>query len=193
MITPGPDMVFVTANSLAGGWRAGLASVFGVATGAYIHILAAAVGVSAIIATSELAYNAVRFGGAAYLAWIGFKFLTTKTAFGNVTAAAPKPLMIIFRQGVITNVMNPKAALFTLSFVPQFISPSHGPVWLQILILGVIICVIMILVELPIVLASGRLSERMAKSSNAGNLVGKAVGALLIGLAAYVALARRPV
>lgn len=191
MITPGPDMIFITANSLAGGWKAGLASVIGVTLGAYIHVLAAAAGVSAIIATSEIAYSVLRFGGAAYIAWIGYNFLVNNTELGNIKAAPPKPLFNIFKQGIITNVMNPKAALFTLSFVPQFVSAEMGPIWLQMLALGIIICFIMIIVELPIVFASSSFASKIKKNSESANLIGKIAGVLLILLSGFIALSPR--
>ena len=192
MITPGPDMVFVTANALGGGPKAGFASMMGVASGAYLHIIAAAVGISAIFQTSETAYNIVRFAGAAYLFYLGVKFLMSKDSLSRIDPARQRPLGAVYRQGVITNLLNPKAALFTLSFVPQFVSSDVGPVWLQMLVLGLIIITVMIIVDLPIVLASGRFAEWLSKRSGAGNLLGKAIGMLLIGLSAYVALSRKP-
>lgn len=192
MITPGPDMVFVVANSLGGGRKAGLASLLGVSTGAYCHIVAAALGVSAIFTSSEAAYNILRFAGAGYLTWLGIKFILSKDSLISINPAQQKPVGIIYRQGVVTNILNPKAALFTLSFVPQFVAPELGAVWLQILILGLVIVAVMILVELPLVLASGYFAEWLTRHSGAGNLLGKFIGAMLIGLAAYVAISRKP-
>lgn len=193
MITPGPDMVFVTANALGGGRKAGLASLMGVSTGAYLHIIASALGISTIFMTSQAAYNILRFAGAGYLAWLGIKFILSKESLISINPARQKPLGVIYRQGVVTNLLNPKAALFTLSFVPQFIVPEIGPVWLQILSLGLVIVSVMILVELPIVLASGYFAEFLTRCAGAGNLLGKLIGALLIGLAGYVAVSRKPV
>lgn len=192
MIIPGPDMVFVTANALGGGRRAGFASVLGVSTGAYLHIMAAALGISAIFMTSETAYNVIRFAGAGYLAWLGIKFIRSKESMISIDPARRKPLSSIYRQGVVTNLLNPKAALFTLSFVPQFVVPEIGPVSLQILALGLVIVVVMILVDLPLVLASGYFAEFLSQRTGAGNWLGKAMGALLVGLAVYVAIARKP-
>ena len=192
MITPGPDMVFVTANALGGGRRAGFASLMGVATGAYLHILAAAVGLSALFLASETAYNVIRFAGAAYLFFLGFKFLTSKGATISVHPARQRPLRAIFLQGVVTNLLNPKAALFTLSFVPQFVTPEIGPIWSQMLLLGLVIVTVMIVVDLPIVLVAGRFAAWLGRSSGAEAVLGKLIGLLLIGLAIYVAIARKP-
>ena len=193
MIIPGPDMVFVTANALGGGARAGFAAMLGVASGAYLHIIAAALGISAILQTSETAYDIVRLCGAAYLAYLGVKFLRSTASITEIAPAMPRANWAIFRQGVITNLFNPKAALFTLSFVPQFVSPATGPVWSQMLVLGVIIVVIMMAVELPIILASGQFSRWLAGKSGASRWLDRAIGAMLLGLAAYIAAERKPV
>lgn len=193
MVIPGPDMVFVTANALGGGARAGFAAMLGVAGGAYLHIIAAALGISAILQTSQTAYDVVRLCGAAYLAYVGVNFLRSRSSISEIAPAMPRANWTIFRQGVITNLFNPKAALFTLSFVPQFVSPATGPVWSQMLILGVIIVVIMIAVELPIILASGRFSRWLAGKSGANRWLDRAIGAMLLGLATYIAADRKPI
>ena len=192
MITPGPDMVFVTANALGGGRKAGLASLMGVATGAYIHIMAAALGLSTILMASDFIFNVVRFAGAAYIAWVGFCFLRSKSSFQKIDTAKRKPLISIYRQGVLTNLLNPKAALFTVSFVPQFVSADIGPIWQQTMILGLLIVAVMILVELPIVLASGKFAELIVTNATAADRLGKLIGFVLLALAAYVAFARKP-
>jgi threonine/homoserine/homoserine lactone efflux protein len=192
MITPGPDMMFVTANAMAGGPKAGFASVLGVATGAYLHILGTAFGVTAIFIASEVAYNVVKIAGAAYICWIGIKIFTSKTGLGAIDPAKIKPLFTVYRQGVLTNLMNPKAALFTISFVPQFVSPAQGPIWSQILILGLIIVVVMIVVELPIVFAAGRFAEWLNKNERVSSVLSKMIGVTLIGLAAKIFVTRRP-
>ncbi len=192
MITPGPDMIFVTANALGGGRKAGLASLMGVATGAYIHIIGAALGLSTILMASDFAFNVVRFAGAAYIAWIGYTFLTSRSSLQKIEAAKQRPLMSIYGQGVLTNLLNPKAALFTVSFVPQFVSLDVGPIWQQTMILGFLIVVVMILVDLPIVLASGKFTELIATKTGVADRLGKFIGLILLALAAYVAIARKP-
>lgn len=193
MIIPGPDIVFVTANALGGGVRMGMAAMLGVASGAYLHILAAAFGISAILQTSQTAYDVVRLCGAAYLAYLGIRFLRSRSSVLEISPSGERAVWKVYRQGVITNLFNPKAALFTLSFVPQFVSTGAGPVWSQMLILGVIIVAIMIVVEVPIILASGRFSAWLAKQSGASRLLDKAIGLMLLGLAAYIAAERKPV
>jgi threonine/homoserine/homoserine lactone efflux protein len=191
MIIPGPDMVFVVANALGGGVRAGVAAMLGVASGAYLHIIAAAFGISAVLQTSDIAYEIVRLCGAAYLAYLGVKFLRSTSSIMRIDAAMPQGCGTIYRQGVVTNLFNPKAALFTLSFVPQFVSPETGPVWTQMLVLGMIIVFIMIVIELPLVLASGRVAAWLSQKSDTNHTLDRAVGLMLIGLAAFVAFDRR--
>ncbi len=186
MIVPGPDMVFVTANALAGGTRAGVVSVLGVSTGAYLHILFLAFGLTALFVASEVAYNAVRFAGAAYLAWIGLGIMRSGEGLGAIGPAERKPLIRVYRQGVLGNLSNPKAALFAISFVPQFVNPRIGPVWSQILAMGVIIVLVMYVVELPIVLSAGRFAAWLRRNERAGRYLNKLTGAFLILLALYV-------
>lgn len=191
ILTPGPDMIFITANTLGGGRKAGVVSMLGVASGVYVHILAATFGLSAIFAASELAYQVVRFAGAAYLAWIGWQFLTRKSSFGRIGAAGPAPLATLYRRGILTNLLNPKAILFVSSFVPQFVVPEIGPVWVQMMTLGVILITLMILVDLPIIWAANRFGMAAGRYRGAGDLLSKIIGSLLISLAVYLAVARR--
>ncbi|MEM7343121.1 MAG: LysE family translocator [Chloroflexota bacterium] len=191
IITPGPDMIFVASNSLATGWRGGLASIFGVATGAYVHILGTAFGITAILQTSELAYDLVRWGGALYLAWIGLKFFFSRTTLVDVNEANAHPLPVIYRDGILTNLLNPKAALFTVTFLPQFVDPSRGPIWVQMLLLGLVLVAIMIAIEIPIALSGGKAGVWLAKRPSFNAWLNKIVGGTLISLAIYVFLNRK--
>ncbi|WP_353200290.1 LysE family translocator [Sandarakinorhabdus sp.] len=191
MIIPGPDMILVIANSLGGGRRAGLSAMLGVATGAYLQVIGAAIGASAVLATSSLAYDIVRYAGAAYLAWLGFQFLTERQSLAPIGRAGQPSLLVVYRQGVLTNLLNPKAALFTLSFLPQFASPALGPVAGQMLILGGVIVVIMVMIDIPIILAAQRLVVVLGRSGGTATAMARLVGGLLLGLSAYVALSRR--
>ena len=194
MIIPGADMILIVANSMSGGKKSGVISALGITSGAMLHFIAAALGVSAIILTSEMAYDVIRMLGAVYLAWVGFQFLTTKSTVGTVQVVKPRPSFQIFRQGVLTNLLNPKAILFNLSFVPQFVSLGYGAVWAQILVLGGILIVIGFSVNLLIVIMASQLSSLMRnKPSSFGIYFERAAGVVLIALAAYVAIARRPV
>lgn len=194
MIIPGADMILIVANSVSGGKRSGVISALGISSGAFVHFVAAALGISAIILSSEFAYDVVRMLGAGYLMWVGFQYLTTKSTVGSVQIVERRRSSQIYRQGVLTNLLNPKAILFNLSFVPQFVSVGYGAVWAQILVLGGILIAVGILVNLLIVLLASQLSTLMSnKQLSFGGYFEKAAGVLLIGLAAYLAVTRRPV
>jgi threonine/homoserine/homoserine lactone efflux protein len=128
--TPGPAVLYIVTRSAVQGRAAGFASCLGIALGGMVHALGAAVGVSAVLATSALAFNALKYAGAAYLVWMGIRKLAQ--APGEAAASAePHSLLRVFRDGVVVNVLNPKAALFFLALLPQFVVPSRGDVPLQ--------------------------------------------------------------
>jgi len=132
-LTPGADVMFASASGLSGGWRAGVAAAFGVALGGVMHTLLAAAGLAALIAASPLAFDALRWIGAAYLLFLAFKAWRAGPA-GEV--AGVMGIGRAVRRGFVTNALNPKVALFILAFLPGFTRPEAGPVWAQILLLG---------------------------------------------------------
>ena len=134
-LTPGADVVFASACGMSGGWRAGIAAAFGISLGSLLHITLAAVGVSALLKAVPHAYDAIRYLGAAYLAYLAYKSWVTKSVPDAGRSASSLGRAI--RRGFLTNALNPKVALFILAFLPQFTDPAIGPVWQQILILGV--------------------------------------------------------
>ena len=124
-ITPGQDTMYIIGRSMAQGRQAGIMSVLGIMTGVLVHTLLAALGLSVILATSSLAFTVVKIAGAAYLIWIGISFMTARPdpQQASNAPATPPNTWKIYKQGVLTNVLNPKVALFFLSFLPQFVSP----------------------------------------------------------------------
>lgn len=140
-LSPGPDMLYVISRSLEKGQRAGIVSALGIGVGTLVHTFATAVGLSAVLISIPPAFEAIRYLGGAYLGYLGLRtFLSNRQSAGNMSpkAAAPSGLQRIFRQGVITNVLNPKVALFFLAFLPQFVDYSQGNVALQIILLGLV-------------------------------------------------------
>ncbi len=135
LLTPGPAVLYIVARSVEQGRTGGLVSVAGVGLGNLAHVVAAAIGVSAIIAASALAFSVLKYLGAAYLIWLGIKTLRAPVA-PLTLAVQGKPLGRLFTEGAVVAALNPKTALFFLAFLPQFISPAAGGVWLQILLLG---------------------------------------------------------
>jgi threonine/homoserine/homoserine lactone efflux protein len=135
-VTPGPAVLYIVTRSVSQGRLAGVVSCLGVAVGGMVHVVGAAVGLSAVLATSALAFNLVKYAGAAYLVWLGIQKLRRARQPDADGTAAPHPLLRIFREGVVVNVLNPKTALFFLAFLPQFVAPSKGSVPLQCAALG---------------------------------------------------------
>ncbi len=135
LVTPGPAVLYVVTRSLDLGRRAGLASVAGIGIGTLVHVAATTLGVSAVLASSPLAFGAVKWAGAAYLVWIGVRRMRTPDPEGPRAPLVRQGLGTIFRQGILVNLLNPKTALFFLAFLPQFVNPVH-PVAPQLLALG---------------------------------------------------------
>jgi threonine/homoserine/homoserine lactone efflux protein len=129
VLSPGPDMVFITANSLSSGKRGGVFSALGCTSGAFTHAVLAAFGLTAIVAAWQPAYKAVCIGGALYLAYLGVKMLLAKQSPLSIqSAGGRKSGWRLYREGYINNIMNPKAILFSLTFLPQFANPARGPI-----------------------------------------------------------------
>ena len=136
LVVPGPSVLYIVARSIEGGRTAGLVSVLGVQTGAMVHIAFAAVGLSAILASSAVAFSVIKWLGAVYLVWLGLRRIFGRDEEEGDVAVEPAPLSRVFSQGVIVNILNPKTALFFLAFLPQFVDPARGAAWTQILLLG---------------------------------------------------------
>jgi threonine/homoserine/homoserine lactone efflux protein len=186
-ITPGPGIFYVLARSLAGGRREGILSSLGTFVGGLFHVFAAALGVSAILAASAVAFHTVKYAGAAYLVWLGIRMIRTRNAELAVTAAAPS--RNAFHQGILTEALNPKTALFFLSFIPQFISAHAGHVFLQFIVLGTISVILNTTADLLVVLAAAPLEQKLKHNPRFRSRQRIASGVGMIGLGAYVALA----
>jgi len=182
MLLPGLDMAFVTASSLAGGRRMGMAALGGVVAGGACHLLMGAFGVATILQLAPMAFNAVLLGGALYVGWLGVSLLRSVAG----TAAEARPAMAApsraktFGRGMLTCLLNPKAYLFTLAVLPQFLKPEQGRLWLQVAALGAITAMAQIVVYGTVMLAGDRLHERMRRHPAANGVLVRSVGALLI-------------
>ncbi len=186
-ITPGPGIFYVLARSLAGGKREGVQSSFGTFAGGLFHVFAAALGISAILAASAVAFHTVKYAGAAYLVWLGLRMIRSRNAdmaFQNL-----QPSQSAFRQGILTEALNPKTALFFLSFIPQFIATGRGHVFFQFLLLGAISVILNTTADLVVVLLAAPLERKLKNSARFRRNQRVASGVGMIGLGAYVALA----
>lgn len=186
-ITPGPGIFYVLARSLAGGKREGILSSFGTFIGGLFHVLAAALGLSAVLAASAVAFHTVKYAGAAYLIWLGIGMIRARNAEMNVET--PGKSNGAFRQGVLTEVLNPKTALFFLSFIPQFIAPAHGHVFLQFVVLGAISVTLNTAADLTVVCMAFPLERKLKNSVRFRRRQRVASGLGMVALGAYVAFA----
>jgi threonine/homoserine/homoserine lactone efflux protein len=192
-ITPGPGIFYVLARSLRGGRREGVLSSAGTFLGGLVHVAAAAFGLSAILAASAIAFETVRYAGAAYLIYLGYRMIRSRNEVmnnGEPAATGSRFSHQVFTQGVTTEVLNPKTALFFLSFIPQFVSVQQGHVAAQFLLLGAISVTLNTCADLVVACFAGPLGTRMKRSAKLRSRQRAASGAAMIGLGVYVAAAR---
>ena len=188
-ITPGPGIFYVLTRSISGGRRAGIASSLGTAVGGLGHVLAAALGLSAVLATSAFAFGAVKFLGAAYLIYLGIRTLLRGEDSLLVGTMQPSSMQRMFLQGITTEALNPKTALFFLAFIPQFID-LHGWIVAQFMLLGCISVLLNTSVDFVVAALAGPIGRRLAGSIRLRRGQRIFSGCGLIALGAYVALAK---
>lgn len=192
-LSPGPDLLYVLSRTLAGGWRIGVASACGVCSGALVHVAAAALGISAILATSALAFTVVKYVGAAYLVYLGIQALRAAGDGMRATLeAGPRTsAWQAYRQGILVDILNPKAAIFFMAFLPQFVRPEQGAIALQLLVLGVLVVVVAIVVECLLVLLANRASAALRRNRKLSQWLDRLLGSILIGLGIRLGLSER--
>lgn len=190
-IVPGPAVILTLARSISGGARAGVATGAGIAIGDLLHTLAAVIGLSAILMTSSLAYEMVRYLGAAYLIYLGVVALLEQSQDLNVPSIPPIKPVRAFRQAVIIEVLNPKTALFFLAFLPQFTDPSRGAIWIQLLVLGTIFVMMSFAFTSLLALGAARISKWLGRHSSIGRWQGKFIGGIYIALGLQLAFQER--
>jgi threonine/homoserine/homoserine lactone efflux protein len=176
---PGPAVLYIVTRSIVHGRRLGVLSALGVQAGGLLHVLGAAVGVSALIASSATAFAIVKYAGAAYLVVLGVRKLRAARSAGEPLALAPASGRRLFWQGAVVNALNPKTALFFLAFLPQFVRPEAGPAALQVLVLGALFLVLATLSDCAYALAAGAIGTRLR-----GARFERASGVVLVGLGA---------
>lgn len=195
-LTPGPDVLYIVSNSLRSGARAGVVAGLGITAGCFVHVFAAALGVSALMAASATAFTALKYIGAAYLLWMGVKILLAEPQqspdFSAVAAPGqPRPLRAIFAGGFLTNVLNPKVAIFFLAFVPQFIAPDAGNKALAFVLLGVIFNLNSVPVNSGWALAAAWMARRSAVRRGM-HWLDRAAAVMFIGFGLKLALSDNP-
>jgi len=191
-LTPGNDMLYVAARSTSQGIKAGIISSLGIMAGCMVHILAAVIGLSAIIAQSALAFNIIKYVGAAYLVYLGIRsIISRKKTFEVKNKMQQQSYTRIFWQGVLTNVLNPKVALFFLAFLPQFINVESKHTALQILFLGTWFNVGGTLVNIVVAILFGKIGTWLSQSPRFIQWQERITGAMLIALGIKVALSKK--
>jgi len=188
-IVPGADMTFIIASAARGGRRDGIVAALGVGTGALVHISAAALGLSAILASSQTAFDAIKYAGAAYLLWIAFSLVRSGKAAGD--APAPVVPARLFRSAMLVNILNPKVALFFLAFLPQFVDPAASLPAAQILCLGLWFDFAGTLVNIIVAIAAAGAAGRLRDVAWLGRAARWFAATIMGALAVQLALAAR--
>ncbi|WP_445620079.1 LysE family translocator [Kushneria sp. Sum13] len=183
-LTPGPDMLYLMARSASGGRREGLAAGAGLWCGAMVHVLAAALGLSAIVMASATAFTAVKLAGALYLFYLGVQAIRSAGSQFQAPATSGRAhgAWGAFRQGVLVDLLNPKTALFFMAFLPQFVRPEAGPVAAQLLALGTLTVAVAIPIELGIILGAARLCDWLRRRQRLTKWMDHLLGTVFIGL-----------
>lgn len=197
-LTPGPDVLYIVSSALKSGVRAGVVAALGIVSGCFVHVFAAALGVGALLAASATAFSVLKWAGAAYLMWMGIKLLLAKGGGSAVVPAGVSAeavsvdLWRVFRQGFLTNVLNPKVALFFLAFVPQFIAPGTEDKVTAFLLLGLLFNVNSLPINFGYAWLAGWASRRVGTVQRAMYWMDRAAGLMFIGFGLKLALSDHP-
>ena len=192
IVTPGQDMLLVMSRSMAQGSAAGVATAAGVSVGLVGHTVLATLGLGAILRTSDWLFLALKLAGAAYLVYLGVQLLRTKGHDLAISGGTPRSLRRLFFDGALSNVSNPKIAVFYFAFLPQFVLPEASHPTLSIFVLGLVFAGLTFLVKGPVGLVAGRLSGWLRSRPGAVAWLYRTSGAVLLGLGIKLALERRP-
>ena len=187
--TPGPDMLLIASRSASQGRAAGFATLAGIQAGTYCHAIAAAFGLSQLFLVVPLAYDVVRYAGAAYLLYLAWKtFRSNGISLSPITGLPRSPIAAMFRQGLLTNLLNPKMALFVLALFPQFVRPEPGSVALQIMLLATVLNLIGLVVNGIVILTASRLGRALSGWSRFRRAPQILLGTVFAGLAVRLAV-----
>ncbi|HKB10573.1 MAG TPA: LysE family translocator [Vicinamibacterales bacterium] len=188
LLTPGPAVLYIVTRSLDQGRLVGLVSVLGICTGTMVHVVAATLGLSALLVSSALAFTAVRYAGAVYLVVLGIQALLRREPPPTDTTIEPTALRRVFAQGVVVNILNPHTALFFFAFLPQFVNPSRGGVPAQMLALGMLFILLSATTDTGWAMAAGTAGDWIRRNPQFARRQRYVTGGALIGLGAATAL-----
>lgn len=181
-LIPGPDMLRALSNTMSLGAKAGLITVFGAVTGVMFHILFAIAGVTALIYSSTVLYKSFIIIGALYILWVGVSIFINNNPLSIDNIKSKKSCKKIYSEGLLTNLLNPKAIIFTLAFIPQFIRIEAGRVTFQMLILGLELIIVMLLIQVPLVFLAGKIAVNVKGSSKIGIYINRFFGVIIVFL-----------
>lgn len=190
VLIPGPGTAWIVAQTVTGGTQRGLRAGLGLETATLIHAIAAGLGLSALLAASALAFELLKYAGAAYLVWLGIKAWRGDGESHAAPAAAPVSGHV-YRRSVVTGVLNPKVALFFLAFLPQFVHPERGMVWLQFLVLGLLLSTIGFGHSVMLAFVVGRFGRSLGRSARVARWRQRLIGTVFIGIGVKLALQHR--
>jgi len=189
-LIPGPDMLRALSNVMSLGAKAGLITVLGAVTGVMFHILFAIAGVTALIYSSPVLYKSFVIVGALYILWVGVSIFINNNPLSIDSIKSKKSNKKLYAEGLLTNLLNPKAIIFTLAFIPQFIQIEAGGVTLQMLILGVELIIIMLLIQIPLVFLAGKITVNVKSNSKIGIYINRFFGVIIVFLGLMVLFVR---
>ena len=191
-VAPGPDIAFILGQTVRGGKKSGFAAMFGIWTGAFGHVIMAAAGLSAILATSAVAFSMVKWAGAAYLIFLGIKALRSDGGkFVSDDVQTNTKFLPIYKQGALVGLLNPKVAIFFLAFLPQFVVVGAGPVWAQLFLHGILIIVVAALIEPPLILLGDKLTRKLRSNPKIGLWMDRTLGSIFVALGIRLALEKQ--
>src|SRR5262245_21422108 len=179
---PGPAVLYVVSRSVDQGRRAGLASVAGICTGTVVHVTLATIGLSSLVLASQLAFDVVRYVGAAYLVYLGVRRLLTRTAEEGPHVRPPRTARDLYTQGLVVNLLNPKTIVFIFAFIPQFVNVGAGHVWFQILVLGLTFAALGAMSDSLYAVVAGTVADRLRGTPLIARIERWFGGTVLIGL-----------
>ena len=188
LVVPGPAVVYIVTQSIDQGRRAGLASTGGIFSGTLVHVLLATLGLSALLASSAVAFDVVKYAGAAYLILVGLRRLAGRERTAEEQAPQGRTLGRLYRQGIVVNILNPKTALFFLAFLPQFVDPSRGAAWQQILLLGLLFACLGFLTDGTWALVAGTLGDWLRGNTRYLGIQRVVSGSVFVALGAVAAV-----
>lgn len=190
-IAPGPDVIYILTKTIAHGKKIGIASSLGVCSGALFHVVAASIGLSAILVTSSITFTIVKFIGVGYLLYLAYQAFASAGSQFNLSSTKAKKeesFWVAYKQGVLIDILNPKVAIFFMAFLPQFVREGHGAVPFQLFFLGLLIILVAVVVEFFYILGAAKLTERIKKNQQVGLWLNRFVGAIFVALGIKLAL-----